>query len=220
MTLSRVSNKDDLNSQSKEIGGRSIRRSMILFLIPMILSNVLQSIGQLAGSIIVGRWLGVDALAAISAFFPLFFLLVSFTIGIGSGSSILIGQAYGARNEERLKAIVGTTLTFTFLLGLVLAILGAFLPGIFSALSGHLKILLRLPCIMRGSYSGPCPLCFCILYILLSCAGPVIPKRHFISSLLAQCLIWYCFRFWCSAGWVFPGWGFMEPLMQTSYLQF
>lgn len=128
MTLSRISNKDDLNSQSKEIGGRSIRHSMILFLIPMILSNVLQSIGQLAGSIIVGRWLGVDALAAISAFFPLFFLLVSFTIGIGSGSSILIGQAYGARNEERLKAIVGTTLTFTFLLGLVLAILG----GIFT----------------------------------------------------------------------------------------
>jgi putative MATE family efflux protein len=128
MTSSHISNKDDLNSQSKEIGGRSIRRSMILFLIPMILSNILQSIGQLAGSIIVGRWLGVDALAAISAFFPLFFLLVSFTIGIGSGSSILIGQAYGARNEERLKAIVGTTLTFTFLLGLVLAVLG----GIFT----------------------------------------------------------------------------------------
>ncbi|UOF92946.1 MATE family efflux transporter [Fodinisporobacter ferrooxydans] len=97
---------------------------MFMFLLPLILSNALQSIGQLVGSVIVGRWLGVNALAAISAFFPLFFLLVSFTIGVGSGSSILIGQAYGARNEERLKAIVGTTLTFTFILGVVLALIG------------------------------------------------------------------------------------------------
>ncbi|MCY9431922.1 MATE family efflux transporter, partial [Bacillus spizizenii] len=57
--------------------------------------------------------------------FPLFFLLISFTIGIGSGSSILIGQAYGAKNEERLKAVVGTTLTFTFILGVVLAVIGS-----------------------------------------------------------------------------------------------
>ena len=107
---------------------KTVLRSMLLFLVPLILSNALQSIGQLGGSIVVGRWLGVDALAAISAFFPLFFLLVSFVIGVGSGSSILIGQAYGARNEERLKAIIGTTLTFTFMLGLTLAIIG----GIFT----------------------------------------------------------------------------------------
>ncbi|WCK56896.1 MATE family efflux transporter [Aneurinibacillus sp. Ricciae_BoGa-3] len=106
------------------MGSQPVWRSMFNFLIPMIFSNALQSIGQLVGSVVVGRWLGVDSLAAISAFFPLFFLLVSFTIGVGSGSAILIGQAYGARNEERLKAIVGTTLTFTFFLGLVLSIIG------------------------------------------------------------------------------------------------
>ncbi|MFD0768819.1 MATE family efflux transporter [Bacillus sp. CGMCC 1.60114] len=97
---------------------------MSMFLIPLLLSNVLQSLGQLFGMVVVGRWLGINDLAAISAFFPLFFLLISFVIGIGSGSSILIGQAFGARNEERLKAIVGTTLTFTFVLGMVLAIIG------------------------------------------------------------------------------------------------
>lgn len=116
-----------MNAQNKE-SSRLLWKSMIMFLIPLLLSNVLQSIGQLVGSIVVGRYLGVDALAAISAFFPLFFLLVSFAIGVGSGSSILIGQAYGARNEERLKAILGTTLTFTFILGLALAIVG----GIFT----------------------------------------------------------------------------------------
>ncbi|MEH7018702.1 MULTISPECIES: MATE family efflux transporter [Bacillus] len=98
---------------------------MSMFLIPLLLSNVLQSLGQLFGMVVVGRWLGINDLAAISAFFPLFFLLISFVIGIGSGSSILIGQAYGARNEERLKAIVGTTLTFTFVLGAILAVVGS-----------------------------------------------------------------------------------------------
>ncbi|MDP7979503.1 MATE family efflux transporter [Bacillus sp. WLY-B-L8] len=98
---------------------------MAMFLIPLLLSNVLQSLGQLFGMVVVGRWLGINELAAISAFFPLFFLLISFVIGIGSGSSILIGQAFGARNEDRLKAIIGTTLTFTFVLGAILAVVGS-----------------------------------------------------------------------------------------------
>lgn len=104
---------------------KPIWRSMSMFLIPLLLSNVLQSLGQLFGMVVVGRWLGINDLAAISAFFPLFFLLISFVIGIGSGSSILIGQAFGARNEDRLKAIVGTTLTFTFVLGAILAVVGS-----------------------------------------------------------------------------------------------
>ncbi|MRC30493.1 MATE family efflux transporter [Bacillus thuringiensis] len=111
-----------LKNQQKE--EKATWKSMSMFLVPLLLSNILQSVGQLFGMVVVGRWLGVNELAAISAFFPLFFLLVSFVIGIGSGSSILIGQAFGARNEERLKAIVGTTLTFTFIIGVILAIVG------------------------------------------------------------------------------------------------
>ncbi|MGW6166673.1 MATE family efflux transporter, partial [Bacillus altitudinis] len=105
---------------------QSLVKTMSIFLIPLLLSNILQSIGQLVSIVLVGRWIGEDAVAAISAFFPLFFLLVSFSIGIGSGSSILIGQAYGAKNEQRLKEIIGTTLSFTFLIGLSLAIIGGF----------------------------------------------------------------------------------------------
>lgn len=99
-------------------------RLLLVFLIPLVISNGLQSVGQLASSIILGQWIGVQALAAVSAFFPVFFLLVSFLIGMESGASILIGQAYGARNHERLKAIIGTTVTFTFLLGVALAVIG------------------------------------------------------------------------------------------------
>ncbi|WP_018782478.1 MATE family efflux transporter [Bacillus sp. 95MFCvi2.1] len=117
--------QEGVESQNHEKEKKPIWKSMSMFLVPLLLSNVLQSVGQLFGMVVVGRWLGVNDLAAISAFFPLFFLLVSFVIGIGSGSSILIGQAFGARNEERLKAIVGTTLTFTFVIGVILAIVGS-----------------------------------------------------------------------------------------------
>ncbi|MCC2410928.1 MATE family efflux transporter [Bacillus sp. FSL W8-0519] len=118
-------NKEGAESHKLESESKPIWKSMSMFLVPLLLSNVLQSVGQLFGMVVVGRWLGVNDLAAISAFFPLFFLLVSFVIGIGSGSSILIGQAFGAKNEDRLKAIVGTTLTFTFIIGVVLAIVGS-----------------------------------------------------------------------------------------------
>ncbi|PEQ48434.1 MATE family efflux transporter [Bacillus cereus] len=125
MKPSTDSNKEGAESHKLESESKPIWKSMSMFLVPLLLSNVLQSIGQLFGMVVVGRWLGVNDLAAISAFFPLFFLLVSFVIGIGSGSSILIGQAFGAKNEDRLKAIVGTTLTFTFIIGVVLAIIGS-----------------------------------------------------------------------------------------------
>lgn len=118
-------NKEGAESHKLESESKPIWKSMSMFLVPLLLSNVLQSVGQLFGMVVVGRWLGVNDLATISAFFPLFFLLVSFVIGIGSGSSILIGQAFGAKNEDRLKAIVGTTLTFTFIIGVVLAIVGS-----------------------------------------------------------------------------------------------
>lgn len=115
-------------AKTEDPSQKTVMKSMLLFLVPLLFSNIMQSIGQLVGMVIIGRSLGVDSVAAISAFFPLFFLLISFVIGIGSGSSILIGQAFGAKNEEKLKAVVGTTLTFTFFLGVVLAILG----GIFT----------------------------------------------------------------------------------------
>ena len=89
---------------------RQLRKAFFNFLIPVMLANVLQSVGQVFAMFIVGRNLGVDALAAISAFFPFFFFLMAFAIGIGSGSSILVGQTFGAGNHAKMKEVVGVTL--------------------------------------------------------------------------------------------------------------
>src|SRR5690606_21094050 len=92
---------------------------------PLILSNVLQALSGTLNNIYLGQMIGVGALAAVSSFFPLLFFFISFVIGLGAGSSVLIGQAYGAGEPEKVKAIAGTTLTATIVVGLVVAILGS-----------------------------------------------------------------------------------------------
>jgi hypothetical protein len=92
------------------------------------LSNVLQSAGQTANAIYLGRLVGVKSLAAVSAIFPIIFFLISFLIGLASGSTVLIGQAFGARDHVRLKQIAGTTLALTLVLGFVVGTIG----GLFS----------------------------------------------------------------------------------------
>ncbi|HEX3549221.1 MAG TPA: MATE family efflux transporter [Candidatus Elarobacter sp.] len=101
---------------------RPIWRSMLVFLVPLMLSNVLQSASATLNSIYLGRLIGVRALAAASAFFPIVFFMIAFFIGIASASSVLIGQAYGARDQERLKAVAGTTLTLALVSGVIVGV--------------------------------------------------------------------------------------------------
>lgn len=103
---------------------RPLWQSLGVFLLPLMLSNVLQSLGQTANSVYLGRLVGVSSLAAVSAIFPLVFFLISFLIGIGAGSSILIGQAFGANDARKVKEIAGTTLALTIALGIFVAIVG------------------------------------------------------------------------------------------------
>lgn len=99
-------------------------RLFFVFLIPLMLSNVLQSASQTFNSIFMGRMIGVHALAAVSAIFPVIFLLISFLIGIASGSTVLIGQAFGARDARTMKRIAGTTLSVSLVLGFAAGAIG------------------------------------------------------------------------------------------------
>lgn len=105
---------------------RPMWRLFLVFLIPMMLSNILQSASQTVSSIFLGRLIGVHALAAVSAIFPVIFLLISFLIGLASGSTVLIGQAHGAQQSRTMKRVAGTTLSVSFVLGIVMALLGLF----------------------------------------------------------------------------------------------
>jgi len=105
---------------------RPLWQRFLVFLVPLMLSNILQSLSGTINNIYIGQMIGVEALAAVSVFFPIMIFLISFVIGLASGAAILIGQAWGAKNLLKIKQVTGTTLTVGFLMGLVVAIFGGF----------------------------------------------------------------------------------------------
>jgi putative MATE family efflux protein len=106
----------------------SLRKPFLLFLAPMMLSNILQALFGTINNVYLGQMIGVDALAAVSVFFPIMFFFVAFVMGIASGAGVLIGQAWGAGEAGKVKAIAGTTFTVTLALAGLIALLG----GLFS----------------------------------------------------------------------------------------
>lgn len=107
-------------------GNRPLWKVFLLFLAPMLLSNILQSLSGTLNNVYVGQMIGVGALAAVSSFFPIMFFFIAFTIGLGAGASVLIGQAWGARDTGKVKAVAGTTLTVGIIFGLLVALFGGF----------------------------------------------------------------------------------------------
>jgi putative MATE family efflux protein len=105
--------------------GKPMWQILLVFLVPLMLSNVLQSASQTMASIWIGRLISTQALGAISSVFPIIFLLFSFVFGVSSGSSVLIGQAFGARDNHKVKKIAGTVLGAALYLGIIVAIVGS-----------------------------------------------------------------------------------------------
>lgn len=103
---------------------RPLWQRFVFFLIPLTISNILQSLSGTINNIYLGQMLGVKALAAVSVFFPIMILLIGFVVGLASGSAILIGQAFGAKNVEKIREVTGTTFTVSVLMGIVVAIIG------------------------------------------------------------------------------------------------
>ena len=103
---------------------RPLWQRFAFFLLPLMASNILQALSGTVNSIYVGQMIGVEALAATATFFPIMFFLMSFIIGLSAGSTILIGQAWGAKNVDKVKQVAGTTLAATIVLGLFVAVVG------------------------------------------------------------------------------------------------
>lgn len=102
--------------------------TFLRFLAPLMLSNALQSLFGTVSNVYLGQMIGVDALAAVSAFFPVMFFLFAFVMGLSTGATVLIGQAFGAGEHGRIKDVAGTALAVGLLLSTSIALIG----GLFS----------------------------------------------------------------------------------------
>lgn len=103
-------------------------KTFLRFLAPLILSNALQSLFGTVSNVYLGQMIGVDALAAVSVFFPVMFFLFAFVMGLSTGATVLIGQAFGAGEHGKIKSVVGATLAIGLLLSLSIGLVG----GLFS----------------------------------------------------------------------------------------
>jgi len=99
-------------------------KTFLVFLLPMMASNILQSLFGTINNVYLGQMIGVDALAAVSVFFPVMYFFLAFILGLSSGATVLIGQAWGAGRPDQVKAVAGTTLTLALTLATTVAILG------------------------------------------------------------------------------------------------
>lgn len=99
-------------------------QAFLVFVAPMMASNILQSLFGTINNIYLGQLIGVNALAAASAAFPLMFFFIAFVIGLGAGASVLIGQAWGAGQRDKVKEIAAAALLATLVIGVTVSVLG------------------------------------------------------------------------------------------------
>lgn len=99
-------------------------RLIFNFAVPMLVGNVFQQLYNIVDSIIVGRFIGKEALAAVGASFPIIFTLISLIIGIGTGGTIVIAQYFGARNIHQVKRTIDTLYIFLFFAAILITALG------------------------------------------------------------------------------------------------
>ena len=111
----------------------SIAKNIIKFAIPMFIGNLFQQLYNVADSLVVGNFLGSDALAAVTSTGSLIFLLVGFFNGTAMGAGVIIARFFGAKDHENVKKAIHTDLAFGILCGVIMTLVGViFTPQILS----------------------------------------------------------------------------------------
>ncbi len=99
-------------------------QKIVQFTIPMLIGNFAQQLYSTVDSIIVGRFVGDNALAAVGTSGPILNLMLVFFIGISTGTSIMVAQYFGARRKEDLSRSIGSCITLTAITSLIIMIVG------------------------------------------------------------------------------------------------
>ena len=120
-----------------------IGKTLILFSLPVLGSNILQSLNGSANAVWVSHVLGEAALTATSNSNQVFFLMLGAVFGVSMAANIMIGQAVGAKDEALAKKVVGTCTTFFIVLSLAVGVAGGILTP-------HILDAMRTPAESRG----------------------------------------------------------------------
>lgn len=94
------------------------------FAAPMLLGNVFQQLFSVVDSIVVGKFVGKEALAAVGASFPVIFIMVSMIIGLVMGTTVVISQFFGAKDYVKVKRAIDTMYIYSAIAGVIATIIG------------------------------------------------------------------------------------------------
>ena len=116
-----------MKPKSLSLTSGSVSRGMLLFAVPMFFSNLFQQLYNAVDSLIVGNFLGGEALAAVSSSGSLIFLMTGFVNGVSLGAGVLIARHFGARDAQSLTRAVHTTVALGLAAGAALTVIGVLL---------------------------------------------------------------------------------------------
>lgn len=175
-------------------------KSIAMFSVPMLIGNIAQQLYSTVDSIVVGHYVGDNALAAVGSATPLFNMLLVLFVGISAGVGIMVSQYFGAKARDELSHTIGTCITMTALVSVALMIAAPpFIRSILIALNtpasiledctAYLKILMYgiagmayyniLSGILRGmgdSFSA-------LIYLLIATVLNIVLDVYFVASL-------------------------------------
>jgi len=195
----------------------AIGKTLLMFSLPILAGNVLQSLNGSVNAIWIGHGLGEAALAAASNANTILFFMIGTMFGVGMAANILVAQSVGARNIDQAKRAVGTCLSFFVVLSVLFAVLGfalserllgwmhmpadavplaiAYLRVIFLGIP-FMYVLAFISMTLRGAGDARTPFVFLLLNVVLDIGlnplfifglGP-IPRLGIAGSALATLL--------------------------------
>ena len=108
-----------------------IWKQLVIFSIPLLIGNLFQQLYNTVDSIVVGQFIGSEALAAVGSSTPLINLIIGMFMGIAVGSGVIISQYYGAKSEDKMGWAVHTSIALSIIGGILLSVVGiVFSPSI------------------------------------------------------------------------------------------
>ncbi len=133
-----------------------IWKQLLLFFFPILFGTFFQQLYNAADAMIVGRFVGKEALSAVAGSTGMLTqMVVGFFVGLSSGAAVLVSQYYGARREEMVGYAVHTFLTFSILAGLVMTVIGIFLtPWMLEAMGTPADVLEMSVLYLRIYFGG------------------------------------------------------------------
>ncbi len=175
-------------------------KRILSFSIPLLIGNLAQQAYSAVDSMVVGTYIGDNALASVGTNFPIINLLIVFFVAISSGVGIMVSQYFGAKRKEDLEMTIGNCISITFVSSLIIMILTPFITApllrfldvpetIFQWSNSYLTILMYgvmglayfniLSGVLRGMGDSASPL----VYLLVSTIINIVLDIYFVANL-------------------------------------